>query len=114
MSEHQKYDRQSATAETAEAYLGLIEAQRDDPLADDQRLSLENLAWICREIITRGRDLPIDKPSRWLGFVQGCLASRGLIDVDAERDATRPRFYRAYETEGIRRPDTHVRDTSEG
>jgi hypothetical protein len=73
---------------------------------------LENLRWICLQIIDKGRELPIDKTSRWLGFVQGCLAMRGLIDVDAERDATRPRFHRAYINEDIGPPSTYARRTS--
>jgi len=101
------YDRLAATAQTAAIYLTLIEAQDGDPYAGDPRLSLKNLAWICRTIQEKGADLPIDKPSRWLGFVQGCLAMRGLIDVDEERSATRPRFHRAYREEGIAVPSSY-------
>ena len=100
------YDRLAGTAETAAIYLDLIEAEESDPFAGHPRLSLENLGWICRTIQEKGADLPIDKPSRWLGFVQGCLAMRGLIDVDEERTATRPRFHRAYREEGISVPST--------
>ena len=34
-----------------------------------------------------------DKANRWLGFVQGMLTVAGLIQVDAERDYTRPLFH---------------------
>lgn len=108
------YDRQAATSETAAIYLDLIEAETSDPFKGDPRLSLENLAWLCREIISRGPELPIDKPSRWLGFIQGCLAMRGIVDVDAERSSTRPKFHRAYQTEGIELPATHAREIQEG
>lgn len=66
----------------------------------DARLSLENLAWMCRTAEASIDDLPLDKLSRWLGFVQGCLAMRGLIDVDTERDVSRPLFHAAYASDG--------------
>lgn len=50
--------------------------------------------------------LPIDKLSRWLGYIQGVLADRGKLDVAAERDRTRPIFHEAYEAMGIDRPET--------
>lgn len=37
-------------------------------------------------------EMPIDKMARWVGFIHGVLASRGVISVDAERDRTRPIF----------------------
>lgn len=33
-----------------------------------------------------------DKAHRWLGYVQGCMVMRGWLDVDQERDRTRPFF----------------------
>lgn len=39
--------------------------------------------------------MPIDKLGRWTGFIQGVMASRGWLDVAAERDRTRPIFNRA-------------------
>lgn len=43
-------------------------------------------------VIENSLDMPIDKIARWTGFIQGVLAARGLLDVDAERDRTRPIF----------------------
>lgn len=65
----------------------------EDPFSSDPRLSLKNLAWMCAEGARGGHEMPDDKASRWLGFVQGCMAMRGLIDVDVERDFTRPLFH---------------------
>lgn len=45
-------------------------------------------------------DYPIDKLSRWLGFIQGCLVCKGLCDVDTERSYTREFFRKAYIEEG--------------
>lgn len=48
------------------------------------------LVSLCNEAIGNGKDYPFDKMNRWLGFTQGVLAAAGLIDVDAEREYTRP------------------------
>ena len=87
-------------------YAELLDGIADETQGDD-RLSLANLRWICAEAQIHGEDLPIDKLSRWLGFVQGCLAMRGLISVDVERDVSRPLFYAAYEASGISVPSQH-------
>jgi len=71
-----------------------------DPLAENPRLSIENLLWMCEEGINSGDALPFDKVSRWLGFIQGCLAMRMLIDVDEERDISRPMFREGYALTG--------------
>lgn len=81
-----------------------------DPLADDPRLNIENLLWMCREVLTSTPPVPDDKASRWLGFVQGCLAMRGMIDVDAEREFTRPIFHKASEEMGFPKPKVRERD----
>lgn len=80
-----------------------------DPLGHDARLSLTNLSWMCAEVAGRAEEWPADKAGRWLGFVQGCLAMRGLIDVDEERALTRPLLHAAYEGEGREPPETRER-----
>ena len=60
---------------------------------DPRKTSLRNLAWMCRTAIHE--PMSTDKASRWLGFVQGCLAMRGIIDVDDERDYSRSLFHEA-------------------
>lgn len=51
-----------------------------------------------------------------LGYVQGVLADRGLIDVNTERDVTRPLFHEAYRQAGIPVPERaeRVRNDREG
>jgi len=51
-------------------------------------------------------ELPVDKISRWLGFVQGCLYSAGLIDLDEERNISRELFHQAYIDAGITPPES--------
>ncbi len=104
-------NRLDATRIHFQRYSEII-AQQDfdqDPLASDERLSLKNLAWICKEGFEASGSLPIDKISRWLGFVQGCLTMRGILDVDGERDFSRPLFHEAYRNEGIPIPSKRER-----
>jgi hypothetical protein len=49
---------------------------------------------------------PIDKLSRWLGYVQGILVYHKIIRVNDERDFSRPLFHEAYERDGIEIPPT--------
>jgi|AntRauTorcE11898_2_1112593.scaffolds.fasta_scaffold30140_1 hypothetical protein len=92
-------------------YAALIAAQDSpDLLGEDPRLSQDNLAWMCAEGARLAGDMPDDKASRWLGFIQGCLAMRRLIDVDAERDITRPLFHAAARARGIDPGPTRARE----
>lgn len=47
---------------------------------------------------------PFDKTNRWLGFVQGVLFERGVLDVNEEREVTRPFFHEYYQANGIEIP----------
>ena len=49
---------------------------------------------------------PIDKSNRWLGFIQGILCFKQLIDVDEERDFSRPLFHDYYKNNNIEIPIT--------
>lgn len=48
----------------------------------------------------------IDKTNRWLGFIQGVMTVYGLLDVDEERDFTRPLFHKYYKENNINIPKT--------
>jgi hypothetical protein len=98
-----------ATCLLAQRYLYMMPEDTEDPFSDHPRLSLVNLRWICREILADDGSLPVDKISRWLGFVQGCLAMRGITDVDVERDVSRPLIHAAYKLDGIDIPKTRER-----
>jgi hypothetical protein len=102
--------RAEASAEIFRRYLALLDGCTHDPLEAHPRLSIANLVWICEQGVAQAHVLPLDKISRWLGFVQGCLAMRGLSDVDVERDETRPIFHRAYERCGIIPPEPQAKD----
>lgn len=55
-----------------------------------EKCSGPHMVLLCTEAMENAHKYPFDKLSRWLGFVQGVLAAVGLIDVDAERDFSRP------------------------
>lgn len=78
-----------------ERYLYYIDAQPHED--DNTRTSLRNLAWMCRMAIKQD-GMHFHKAARWLGFVQGCLASRGIIDVDTEREFSRTLLW---QSEGV-------------
>lgn len=52
------------------------------------------------EAITNGAKYPLDKLHRWLGFIQGVLAMKGVICVEAERNFTRPLLH-SFHTDAI-------------
>lgn len=58
------------------------------------------------EAISKSHHLPVDKVSRWLGFIHGVLLARWALDVDAVRDRTRPLFHAAYAEAGIEIPES--------
>lgn len=81
---------------------GAVDRRQGDP--DDT--GLQHLANLCALVQTRIDTYPIDKLSRWLGFVQAVLTMRGLVTVREERDFSRPLFHAAYRTIGFPIPDT--------
>jgi hypothetical protein len=95
----------SAVVRTAIGLTHLLEDAK--VIAPDQpECSLENLEWMLGQIISRVDLMPNDKVNRWLGFVQGVLAAKGIMNVQAERDRTRPLFHEAYAESGIDVPPT--------
>jgi hypothetical protein len=71
--------------------------------------SPENLHWMMTQILTQLGTMPVDKQSRWIGFVQGVLALAGALDVNIERDRTRPLFHEAYQKMNVPIPESKNR-----
>lgn len=69
---------------------GLPIPEEDDPAFPD-KTGYDHLRDMI-ETIKATPSMPIDKMARWVGFIHGVLASRGVLSVDAERDRTRPIF----------------------
>jgi len=93
-----------ATQEAVSGLLPLLERleDREGLPAGTSPAHLRNLA---AEAIRRD-DLPADKLRGWLGFIQGVLVAQGHLDMDEERDRTRPIFHKAYAEEGMPVPPT--------
>lgn len=58
---------------------------------------------MVNRIITE--DLPEDKISRWIGFIQGVMSVKGYISVNEERDFSRPLFHSVYHNSCIPIPE---------
>lgn len=54
---------------------------------------------------------PIDKLSRWLGYVQAYIIFSKQSSVEIERDISRPLFHEAYAFEGIDIPESFSTET---
>lgn len=93
--------RRAATTHMFQRYLDIVRRYLDDTTNDDGRLG-----WLCQTAIEQGATMPLDKLSRWLGFVQGQLEALELITIDGERDYSRPLFHAAYKKDGIPPPET--------
>ena len=90
------------------------ELERDalDPLSGNPHLALASVARMCQAPNNAFGALSSDDASRGLGFVQGCLAMRGLIDVDAERNVSRPMFHGAYRARSGEVPESLQQPTA--
>jgi hypothetical protein len=68
--------------------------------------SYDHLVWMLENGIERNYEVPVDKTGRWIGFVQGVLICRGVMDTNDERDRTRSLFHEAYRATGQDIPPT--------
>lgn len=68
-----------------------LEGKKDDP-NDAPQTSASYLRDFAVRAIHTPDDFPIDKLARWTGFIQGVMAARGWLSVQAERDRTRSLF----------------------
>ncbi|AUG85261.1 hypothetical protein DIREPILLOW8_61 [Vibrio phage Direpillow8] len=53
-------------------------------------LSESHLVWMLEQITMEY--MPRTKANRWLGYVQGVMVAKGFINVQDERNRTRPVF----------------------
>lgn len=55
-----------------------------------EKCNFAHLSKLVNEAINNLDKYPTDKMHRWLGFIQGVLCVTGFINVDEERDFSRP------------------------
>ena len=98
---------QSVHARLAWEYISLMESCNDWE-TNIESVKRENLIAFCKLQIERimAWEMPDDKVGRWLWFVQWSLAVLGVIDVDEERESSRPMFHSAYNQSWINIPET--------
>lgn len=63
------------------------------------KTSKNHLYWMCWQMSENLRtkpNYPLDKASRWLGYVQGVLIFQGYLTTERERNFSRPLFQQAY------------------
>ncbi len=98
----------AATGTLFTRYLQIIReaswSEETDSLPSEVRCS--HLTWMCDTALERLEDWPEDKLSRWLGYIQGVLTARGIIDVNEEREVSRPLFHAAYNSSDTPIPPT--------
>ncbi|AQW88983.1 hypothetical protein FDH34_gp462 [Serratia phage BF] len=56
----------------------------------DEPTSNKHLVWMLLEL--SNPNMSETKKHRWLGYIQGCMVSKGLINVQEERELTRDVF----------------------
>jgi hypothetical protein len=81
-----------------ERYADMIKKKGYEPvnhteIEDGDPTHPEHLLWMCEhckyQVRDDGQGMSVDKYSRWLGFIQGCLIYHGFITVENERNITR-------------------------
>jgi hypothetical protein len=70
------------------------------------KTSYYHIRWMCQVCLEHIEDWPVDKLSRWLGFIQGLLTTKSEILVDNERSFSRKLFHEAYTKDNIIIPET--------
>lgn len=84
-------------------YRAVIMDHRDEMKGDIAECGSDHLIKLCDEVLANHQRYPFDKLSRWMGFVQGVLASQGLISVEEERNYSRPLLHAIHK----RKPPTY-------
>lgn len=74
--------------ELRQRYLETLDTKAEnDP---DHPTSRHHLSWMLNELASD--EMSETKKHRWLGYIQGCMVSQNLINVEDERNSTRPIF----------------------
>lgn len=88
-----------------DANLILIKHYRTMLLALNQSGKISKELAMCYALL-ENPDWPIDKVSRWVGYIQRGLIYKEITTVEYEREFSRGLFHAAYKAEGIPIPDS--------
>jgi hypothetical protein len=75
-------------------------------LSDDAYEDIKHVNLMLTAIIVNGDEWPMDKSSRWLGFIQAKLVQHNIITLDEERKDTREIFHNIYREQGLDVPQS--------
>lgn len=95
---------QHANRQLFERYDALLAAQGASAIPSVGGTDDNHLRWMCQTALAHLTDWPVDKASRWLGYVQGVLIVTRRLTTAEEREVSRPLFHAAYETMGLTAP----------
>lgn len=87
-----------------ERYRNMLDEHADKSPIGPPGCEFAHLQWMCDEAMGQAENWPVDKLSRWLGFVQGVLTANNVITVAGEREFSRPLFHAAYLEAGMPAP----------
>lgn len=104
----------SVTKSLFERYLKIIEEGHPGLhlVGLPKEASIDHLIWMCNLSLENIDGWPEDKLNRWLGYVQGILVVRCIINVQEERDVSRPLFHAAYSQANTLIPGTLERTST--
>lgn len=97
-------DVRSASVQLLQRCAAILEKAGPAHAAEPDGCGRSHLLWMCASAQEHASEWPIDKLSRWLGFIQGVMTFQGLLNVEEERDFSRPLFHAAYRAEGMAPP----------
>ena len=89
-----------------ERYATIIKDKSDIGIQGVPETYYSHLRGMCALALENIDTYPIDKLSRWLGYIQAVLVQRKLVTVESERNFSRPLFHAAYAAEAIEIPKT--------
>jgi len=104
-----------ATREIIKNYIPILEKEFIKPNKKSKTKNIFRLLKMCHTILNCTYDedtnqsknkMTEDKLSRWLGYIQGVMSVYNLIDVEIERNLTRPLFHKVYADMGIEKPES--------
>lgn len=75
-------------------------------LTDEAYEDIKHVNLMLTAIIVNGDSWPMDKSSRWLGFIQAKLIQHNIITLDGERNDTRDIFHQIYQDNGVNVPES--------
>ena len=85
--------------------LRYLEKIKDKNFGENE-FSKDHIEKMLNELLNNKSSWSEDKLNRWLGYVQGVLTVFKIINVEEEREFTRPLFHNYYKKNNLNIPET--------